>query len=673
MTRLLLALGLILAGGTLSLVAHRQRRLSTGAALTGLVFGAVLGLSAAVDVLRGAAVHSIHLPWSVPFGSFALGLDPLSGFFLVPVLILPAVAGVYGAAYLREWSGRKNLGVSWFLFNTLVACMALVVTARNGVLFLVAWEVMALASYGLVVFEDEREEVRRAGRIYLIATHLGTAGLLVLFLLLSGSSGSLDFDAPGFGLEGGRAAGIAFLLAVIGFGVKAGFVPLHVWLPEAHPASPSHVSAVMSGIMIKTGIYGLLRILVFLGPPAPAWGWILLGLGVVSGLYGILFALAQHDLKRVLAYSSVENVGVIAIGLGLGLLGLSHHLPAMAFFGFAGALLHVLNHALFKGLLFLGAGAVLQAAHVRELDRMGGLLRRMPWTGAFFLIGSASICGLPPLNGLISELLIVLAALEGVSWLNGAGAAAGAVAIAALGLIGGLAAVCFTRAFGIAFLGEPRSASAARAVEAGRSMRLSMALLAVGCVVIGLAGPLVIPELQRVVASIYGGAGEGWMTAPGPSGMQSVPFDPADATRPLRIWMLLSGALLGLVAGLALLRRSLLSRFPVAASPTWDCGYAAPAPRMQYTASSFSQPLTRLFAFALRTRWEIAVPRELFPGVSAGSTATPDPVLGRLYAALYSWFERRLTLRRRLQSGQIQLYVLYIALTLLVLLVWKLS
>jgi hydrogenase-4 component B len=391
MTALLVALGLILAGGVLAALTQRHQRLSTGMALAGLLAGSALGLIPAVGVLVRGESLALRVPWSMPMGSFSLGLDQISAFFILPVLTLSALAGVYGASYLKAWSGKKNLGACWFFFNALIASMVLVFVARNGVLFLIAWEVMALASYFLVVFEDEKESVRQAGRTYLVATHLGTAALLILFLLLGQSSGSLDFDALGRAPGAGALAGVSFLLAVIGFGTKAGFMPFHVWLPEAHPASPSHVSAVMSGVMIKTGIYGLVRTITLLGPPPPWWGWTLLAIGASSGVLGVLFALAQHDLKRLLAYHSVENIGIITLGLGLGFLGLSHGNAMMAALGFAGGLLHVLNHALFKGLLFLGAGSVLHATETRELDCLGGLLKRMPSTGLSFLVGAVAI------------------------------------------------------------------------------------------------------------------------------------------------------------------------------------------------------------------------------------------------------------------------------------------
>jgi formate hydrogenlyase subunit 3/multisubunit Na+/H+ antiporter MnhD subunit len=318
-------------------------------------------------------------------------LDALSAVFAVPILVIAALAAVYGQEYLSPYAARKELAVTWFWYNLLTGSMLLVAVARNAVLFLLAWEAMSLASFFLVMFEHQRASVRHAGWVYLVATHIGTAFLLVMFAVLGRQAGTLDFAAFAPGPATPMAPGLLFLLAVVGFGTKAGFMPLHVWLPEAHPAAPSHVSAVMSGVMIKTGIYGLLRVLTFLGPPAPWWGWVLVATGAVSGVFGVLFALAQHDLKRLLAYHSVENIGIIAMGLGVGMLGLSYRQPAVAFLGLAGGLLHVCNHAVFKSLLFLSAGSALQATGTREIDQLGGLLRRLPVTGAVFLVGSAAI------------------------------------------------------------------------------------------------------------------------------------------------------------------------------------------------------------------------------------------------------------------------------------------
>ena len=522
-------------------------------------------------------------------------------------------------------------------------------------LFLFAWETMTLSSYFLVTFEHEQDTVRQAGWTYLVASHLGTAFLLAMFVLLGRAGGSLDFDH-----FSSANAGALFVLALVGFGTKAGFMPLHVWLPEAHPAAPSHVSALMSGVMIKMGIYGLLRTLTYLGPPPIWWGRVLIAIGLTSGVLGVLFALAQHDLKRLLAYHSVENIGIIALGLGIGLLGVSNHSPVLAVLGFGGALLHVLNHALFKGLLFLGAGSVLHGASTLEIDHLGGLAKRMPWTATTFLVGAVAISGLPPLNGFVSEFLIYLGALNGVT-LHAGVAVPLLVTIAALALIGGLAAACFTKAFGVVFLGQPRAEHAAQAQESGAAMRWPMVLLAAACVLIGLCAPLALRPLPGVIHLLSGL----------PS--QAITEQLAGAAHPLRFLIAASAALLVLIAALAWLRRRLLAGRTVDQSVTWDCGYAQPTPRMQYTASSFAQPLMTLFAPLLRTRRKLAAPEGYFPHAASLTTATPDVARTALYEPVFSGVGWVLARLRWLQHGRIQLYVLYIALTLLVLLLWKLG
>jgi formate hydrogenlyase subunit 3/multisubunit Na+/H+ antiporter MnhD subunit len=657
MDLLLLAVAVLVGSGAVALVVTDTR---WGARLgaTGVVAGAAIGIIPALRVLAGAPTESLRVGWQVPYGAFFVEIDALSAFFLVPILSLSALAAVYGTEYLRAYRPYRALGAAWFCFNLLVASMVLVVVARNAVLFLVAWEVMALASFFLVTFEDEQPGVRDAGWIYLVATHLGTAFLLALFVLLGRASGTLDFD----GLGGtSTSVGLLFLLAVIGFGTKAGFMPFHVWLPEAHPAAPSHVSAVMSGVMIKTGIYGLLRVLTFLGPPPSWWGWLLCGVGVTSGVFGVLFALAQHDLKRLLAYHSVENIGIIALGLGVGELGLSAGSAPVAVFGFAGALLHVLNHAIFKGLLFLGAGAVAQATGTREIDHLGGLLKRMPWTGNAFLVGAVAIVGLPPLNGFVSEFLVYLGAFHGVVVGDATAAVPFLGVIAGLALIGGLAAACFTKAFGIVFLGEPRSPHAAHAHEPGRAMRLPMLLLAAGCVAIGCLAPLAVRGLVRVVECASGMPSE------------TVRDVVASATGPLSFIASAAVGLFVLIAFVARGRQWLLSGRRVEESCTWDCGYARPSPRMQYTASSFAQPLTELFRVFLRSRRHFVPPEGFFPPHASFTTETPDVCAQRLYAPVFAVISRSLSALRWLQHGQVHLYILYIALTLLVLLVWKLG
>jgi formate hydrogenlyase subunit 3/multisubunit Na+/H+ antiporter MnhD subunit len=456
------------------------------------------------------------------------------------------------------------------------------------------------------------------------------------------------------------------MLAVVGFGTKAGFMPVHVWLPEAHPAAPSHVSAVMSGVMIKTGIYGLIRVLTFLGEPPAWWGWTLVGIGVSSGLLGVLFALAQHDLKRLLAYSSVENVGIITLGLGVGLLGVHYRLPAMAVLGYLGALLHVLNHALFKSLLFLGAGAIQHATGTRNLNQLGGLLKRMPVTGAAFFLGVCAICGLPPLNGFVSELLIYLAALSGLTDTARASGVQWALlcvlVLGGLALIGGLAVVTFTKAFGFVFLGAPRSEAAESGHEVGIRMRGAMAFLAGGCVLAALAAPFWPLVLGSTVTALT------------PLSWQGLTGAAADrAALPLTVVCASCVAVWALVGLLALFRRWLLAGRAVTAGPTWDCGYAAPHARMQYSGSSYIDPVLAVFRTMLRPQIRLQPPAGLFPAEARFQSDVPDVFRDRLFRPVFwsvMWAASKL---RWLQQGRIQLYVLYIAVTVLSLLIWKLG
>lgn len=655
MQLLLASLLLLVLSGLLSW-ALGDSKAATRAGVWGGIAACAVGLVPAVQALLGTPIPELRAAWDVPGGSFYVGLDALSALFLVPILALSALGLLYGSEYMAH--SRRPRG-HWLFYNLLTASMALVVLARNGVLFLVAWETMAVASFFLVTTDDDRESVREAGWTYLVATHLGTAFLLGLFALLGRYAGSLDFDRfeALAGLPAGAAAA-AFLLAVVGFGAKAGFVPFHVWLPEAHPAAPSHVSAVMSGVMIKTGIYGLVRALTFLGPPPAWWGWTLVALGLVCGIGGVLFALAQHDLKRLLAYHSVENIGIITLGLGTGLLGLAKGVPAVAVLGFAGALLHVINHAVFKGLLFLGAGSVLHAAGTGDIDHLGGLIKRMPRTALAFLVGAAAIAGLPPLNGFVSEYLIFLASFRGATSPATGLAVPLMVGLAGLALISGLAAACFAKAFGIVFLGEPRSAHVEHAHDPGAPMRLAQGVLAGACVAIGLAAPLSVHAVLPAAGVAMGLPATDVLGthAPGLGGITTS-----------------FAALFALAAALAWLRRRLLAGRAVGETGTWDCGYAAPTARMQYTASSFAQPLTDLFQAVLRTRAALTPPQGLFPGAAACATHTPDVCREGLYRPLFEALGRGLVGLRRLQHGNLHLYILYIALTLLVLLAWKLG
>jgi len=659
MERFLLACAVLLCGGAGAAALRAFPAASAVVGAGGAVLGSLLGLTSAIECLRLYDGREYSLPWEMPFGNLTLGMDGLSAVFCLAIFGLAALTALYGFGYLPRERGRT--GLAWCWFNVLAAGMALVVAARNGVLFLIAWEVMSLSSFFLVAHEAEKPEVRRAAWTYLVATHVGTAFVLTMFVLLGTAAGSLDFRglAGPEGMGRGFAAWI-FVLAVIGFGVKAGFFPLHVWLPEAHPAAPSHVSALLSGAMIKTGLYALLRSLSFVGPPEPWWGWLLIGVGILSGLFGIVSALAQHDLKRLLAYSSVENIGIAALGIGLGLLGWSAGNWTLTALGFAGALLHVLNHAVFKGLLFLGAGSVLHATGTRAIERLGGLAARMPITTAAFFVGAAAICGLPPLNGFAGEFLIYLGAFKGVLLGEAGLAVPSAALVATLALIGGLAAACFAKAFAVVFLGASRSADAAGAREGPAAMRWPMLALAAACAVLGLGAFALLPSLAPAAGIITGK----------PPALFAQPL--SEAGHLLLVIALASAAFILAAALAAILRARLLRGRAVTRAATWDCGYAAPTARMQYTGSSFAQPLLDLFRLFLRVRADTQPPQGLFPRSAAFATHADDAARERIFAPIFALVGLFLSRLRWLQEGRVHVYVLYIALTLLALLLFAL-
>ncbi len=655
----LVALGVLAAGGFAALVAGRRGRLALALGTAGAVAGSALGLVAAGAQLASGGAVAARAGWRPPLGSLTVGLDPLSSFFLVAVFLVAALAAVYGAGYLRAHleAGGRRIGAAVAAFNLLVAAMAGVVIARDGVLFLAAWEVMTIASWVLVTFEDEHESVQRAGLIYLVASQLGVVALFLLFALLR--RGAPGFEFAQLAAAGPPAPGLAavcFGLALVGFGAKAGFWPLHVWLPDAHPAAPSHVSALMSGVMIKMGIYGLLRTLLLLGPPPVWWGALVVGIGAVSGLAGVLYALAQHDLKRLLAYHSIENVGIIALGVGIGLLGQSRGDAMVAFLGYAGALLHVLNHGLFKGLLFQGAGAVLQATGVRALDALGGLARRMPVTALAFLAGSVAIAGLPPLNGFVSEWLIFAGAFRGGAALAGGAGLAAAAVVPALALIGGLAVACFVKVYGVVFLGTPRTGAPGRAREVGAAMRVPMVLAAALCLLLGVLPVVAVGVVAPAAREVAG-------LAAAPAGLGGS----------LAAVTAVGAALVAVVALLVLVRAGLLRRRPAPAAPVWACGYVGVTPRMQYTAASFAEPVLAPFGPLMHRTVHALRPATFFPAAASYEEHVGDVAGERLLAPAARRVLGVFARLRILQQGRIQLYLAYVLITLLVLLTWQIG
>ncbi len=559
-------------------------------ALAGLI-AAAAGLMA----LRGTGADTAVLPLGLPWLPWQLRLDALAGFFLVVIGVVSVAVGLYGRAYVRSLEhGRDSLTALGGFTGLFLAGMLLVVLADDAFLFMVAWEVMSLASYFLVAFHHEQAANRRAAFLYLVMAQLSGLTILLGFGVLASFGGGFDFDAMRAAEPSPAWASMAFGLALIGFGMKAGLVPLHAWLPEAHPVAPSHVSALMSGVMLKVAVYGFMRFAFDLvGELHWQWGVAVLAVGSVSALLGVLYALMQHDLKRLLAYHSVENIGIIFIGLGLSLLYLASDHTTLGVLALIAALYHTINHALFKGLLFLGAGAILHSTHERDLEQMGGLLRRMPWTGLFFLVGCVSISALPPFNGFVSEWLTFQSALQ--AWQLDSGVLRSVVPIAAamLALTGALAAACFVKVYGVAFLGRARGRHVRRARPVPRGMRTGQGLLAVLCFVLGVAPTMFIGLLQAVPQQILG-ATLPQATAGGWLWLTPIAAETASYSAPLLVVLLL--LLMGLTAWTW--RRGTVRR--VRRNDAWDCGFAPPGPRMQYTATAFAQPIRRVFGLLFR-------------------------------------------------------------------------
>ena len=644
--------GLVLAtaSGIPAVLLRRHPVLAQRASCGALVAGAVLGLTAAVATLATGPVE-IHAPWSVPGGALALRLDGLSAIFLLPVFGVPAAGSIYGLAYFPQAErGAQALRLQLF-YGLVTGAMALLVVAANAMLFLAAWEIMALSGCFLVLTEHERRETQQAAFVYLASAHVGTLALFALFAILGHAAGSFDFARMAAGGLAPTAA--VFVLTLAGFGVKAGLMPLHFWLPGAHAAAPSHVSAVMSGVLLKTGIYGILRVTGFFATPPLWWGFTLLAAGAVSAVLGVAFALAQHDLKRLLAYHSVENVGIIAMGAGLALLGRALHDPALTLLGFAGGVLHVVNHALFKALLFLGAGAVDHATGTRDIDLLGGLARAMPRTAVLFLVGAVAICGLPPLNGFVSEWLVYLGSLRALHASHPIVVSA-ALAAPVLALVGGLAAACFAKVQGIVFLGSPRSQHVARAHEAPRAMLAPMTVLALCCAAIGLFPAAALPPLRAAAA--------GWAHLP-PAASATSAIASATAISTF------AAVLLAVTAALLVWRGRRVRA--AAASETWACGYARPTARMQYTGSSFAEMLALRFGWAFFPRAHVTPPRGPFPRHAAFSSHVPDTVLDVALLPVLRSVARGAEQLRALYRGKVHVQVLLLALTVLGLFAWR--
>ena len=618
------------------------------ATLAVVAAGALWASATAVGVLAGG--HTVRL-WATDvflFGSDAGSMDPLSALFALIVSVGAVAAVLYSRGYLAHYLGRKSpthISLHYTALATMFYAMLGVVTSEGGFSFLFFWELMTVASFLLILFDAKRREVRRAALAYVIMMHVGFALLLIGFVRLDSVCGSADFALLGEYFRTQPALPL-FVVFLAGFGMKAGMFPMHVWLPEAHPAAPSHVSALMSGVMIKTGVYGILRVTAQIAdlPTLRTAGLILLVAGIVTGLWGVILAAAQNDVKRLLAYSSIENIGIVLIGLGIAALGKSSGNQLAAICGLSGALLHTLNHSLFKSLLFFGAGNILSQTHTTSLDALGGLGRHMPVTGLLFLAGTTAICALPPLNGFVSELLIYLGMLDGIA--SGSNVLASAAGLAALALIGGLVVLAFTKLYGTVFLGSPRTHEVAESSEADTFRIAAMALPLAGILFVGLFPRAAVSAATRAAGFFLRTPADAadWLLSP--------PLAAAGRTA----WILIA-----VVCLLLWLRRRTLRTRTVAKGPTWGCGFTAPNVRMQYTGESFSEGLQSI-ATSLTQNSGQGSPvgkGEIFPAAHSFDIGHRDRI-GRLFAAWWVELLRVINQRvMRLRTGKINHYILF--------------
>lgn len=654
MNTLLLGIALFITGSVVAIFCGRAWK-----SLVFTLFAAsaqVVLLPFLLHVLSSGKAVAVSYNFSYPLGTVWLRIDPLAAFFALIISIGGFLAALYSMSYMKLYEKSPySLGAYYFFMGALVSAMLLVVTVQNALLFVIVWEMMSLFSFFLVNFEHQKVQVRRAGLYYLIAMQVGVAFLIVAFAWTSLLAQDMDFEAFRRVLSSGSTASVLLVIAFFtGFGIKAGFIPFHSWLPLAHPAAPTGVSAVMSGVMIKTGIYGILRILLLSGTPKVPLAYAVFIAALLTGLFGIMNAVAQTDIKKLLAYSSIENIGIIGMGIGLGMLGLAYGQNTLAMLGFAGCLLHVFNHFTFKSLLFYGAGLVYFNSHTREIEKLGGLARSMPVTASLFLLGSLAICGLPPLNGFISEFALYLGLTRGLIVENVSLNVVMMIGIISLALIGVTAVLVFTRLFSISFLGKPRHDLEHASKEGEPLFLMPLVILAVLIIMIGTAANLFLPLLTHVAQQFV------------PGDMQPL-TELARFVKPVTQSILI---LCAFIVGLSAARFFLLRRKSIVIFKTWDCGYQADCGRLQYTAASFSSSFTKLVAFLVPQKTQMKKPEDLLPKTAAFESHSQDVIESRLVQPLLQGIRSFFDLFTWIQSGHTQQYILYGLIFLIILVVW---
>jgi hydrogenase-4 component B len=663
---------LLFIGGALLGILSRNSRFARHAIFVPSMIGSIFAIMFSIDVMVGKPFTWV-IQNAIPFFNLEIFVDGISAFFLLIIGIVSFAVSLYSIGYSKEYQVEKRTSALGFLFNTFILSMVLVVTSNNAFFFLLFWEMMSLTSFFLVIYDHSKEENLKSGMTYLVMTHFGTAFIFASFLLGYIQTGSFSFDSfrnysASFPL---LIKNLVFVFAFIGFGTKAGMVPLHIWLPKAHPSAPSNVSALMSAVMIKIGIYGMIRtIFDFSGfgmsPDFAWWGMLLVAAGSASALIGVLYAVVEHDIKRALAFHSIENIGIILIGLGLSVVFASFHLTALSVLALVASMYHTINHAVFKGLLFMGAGAVVSATKTKNVEDLGGLIKQMPWTALLFLIGAISIAGLPPFNGFISEWLTMQSLLSSYQIPSTILQISIAFASLPFALTIGIAAATFVKLFGMTFLSKARSKHAINIKEVPRSMILGMSILAAICVLLG-----VIPFLGISLIS----------TAFHLSSQPSSPFDAisvqnssamsfASLSMPVVIIIISSVAIA--IFGFI---RVLSGHTRKTTYGTWDCGFGNLDSRMEYTATSLSQPIRAVFKvfFKPHNQTEKESFGEKNPYMLKTikiETVTKNIFEDMLYLPIVSSFVFFFDKIRRLQTGKINAYLLYMMITIVLLLLF---
>lgn len=664
---------LYLAAAIAAIIFYKHHQYCTRFAQAGCIIASVLGAASAVSLLLSGQEKLVLKPFeaSIPYVSVSMTMDALSAFFILILSVLTFCVSIYSIGYTAHYHGKRNVGLFHFLYATFVVSMVLVFTADNAVFFFMVWELMAVLSYFLVVFESEQEENRQAGLLYIVMTHIGTAFLMIAFMLMFYYTNTFDLYGTSEQIpETGR--NLMFLFFLIGFATKAGVIPLHIWLPYAHPAAPGNVSALMSGIMIKTAVYGLLRfVFLYLGIETPWWGILILIIGLCSAVFGVLYALIEQNIKKLLAYSSIENMGIIFIGLGIGFLAFSRDIHWVGALSLTAALLHCFNHTLFKGGLFLGVGSIHYATHTKNMEELGGLIKRMPVTAVFFLGSALSISAIVPFNGFIGEWLLYQSIFASISSENAALNITLILSVAVLALSGAMAAACFIKLFGISFLGLPRSEHASHAEEVPLSMNIGTGILASLCLLVGLLPIIPLTLLSRVIAAmtgngVVGGLQGGFLMAWYPLKISGN----NNAISPILIFLLV---ILAITISLLLLRL-LGGSYRERKFGTWDCGFRSLSPRMQYSGTAFSKPLKIVFKIFFKSSRDLTFQGDHpYHPESMEYTITTESVFEKyVYIPLLVWatdWSKRL--KFMIQTGSVHTYLLYIFVAVLILMLYN--